>query len=833
MARFERPVRSIVVLAVLALLLFFGIAGWLGREFLADNARTRGWVDHTSLVIDTIGEVRQHLLRAQLYSHNFLLTRNPGDAAVAQDAERLATEALLDLRALTAEDLDQVRRIDAAIVLAEQILATNDRIIAAVQRGDVDGARDLVTERFDEAPAFRTIIEDVVSAEGALLAQRQAATETTLRRIMWLLAGVAVLALLCGLLATWALARQVATNHKRYREMERAKLESDADARALAESRGQLQAVLDSARDPILVIDQDGRIELANRACGEAFGVPGQDLLGSDVAGLVPALAGGERPRGEVRVIRHDGSDFPVEISTGVFERDGRGMSVCILRDVTERHRLDQLKNEFVSTVSHELRTPLTSIRGSLGLVVAGAAGGLPDKAKSLLEIAHKNSERLVGLINDILDIERIESGRIEFRHDQLEVSVLVDQAVEMNQAYAAEHGVEYWVSARPDVPLLAQGDAGRIIQVLTNLLSNAAKFSPRGAVVDVAVHAFGSLVRISVRDYGVGIPEEFRNRIFQRFAQADASDVRRKGGSGLGLSIAKAIIERHGGRIGFEAAEGGGTRFWLTLPLLAEARAEEPGDARRRMLVCEDDPDVATLLGLLIEQDGWRVDIARDAETALEKACTGQYDAMTVDLLLPGMDGISLIRKLRDAPATAGLPIIVVSAVAQEGKRTLNGVINIVDWLDKPIEQLRLRAALYQAGVRKRDGRACVLHVEDDDDVIQVVGAIVRDEADIVPARSLREAQQRLTERQYDLIIIDVGLPDGSGLDLLKTINARTPREPVLIFSAEDASSSYASAVSASLVKSRTDNEQLHQTITDLINGLTQDRQGGPSHGR
>ncbi|WP_342238799.1 response regulator [Inquilinus sp. OTU3971] len=829
-------VRSIVLLAILGFLLFFGAAGWLGKQFLADNARTQARVDHTNLVIATIYEARLNIARAQALSRSFVLTGNPRDAAVAEDSARLATDKLLDLRSLTADNPDQVRRFDDAAVITEQILVTNDRIIASVRQGDLDGAQAIVRGAADQAPAFRARIEEAVATETALLAERQDATEATLRRIAWLLGGVAALAALCGLLAAWALSRQVRTDQKRYRELEQAKLESDAAARALAESQAQLQAMLDSARDPILVVGQDGVVGLANRACGEAFGVAAGELVGTDISALAPALAGGAQPTGEVTVTRRDGSSFPAEISTGVFERDGHAASVCILRDMTERHRLDQLKNEFVSTVSHELRTPLTSIRGSLGLIVAGAAGAIPDKAKSLLEIAHKNSERLVGLVNDILDIEKIESGRMEFRHDRLEVGALVDQAIEMNQAYAAQHRVEYWVSARPDAALLMLGDADRITQVLTNLLSNAAKFSPADAVVDVAIHVFGHFVRISVRDHGAGIPEEFRSRIFQRFAQADASDVRRKGGTGLGLSIAKAIIERHGGRIGFEPAEGGGTRFWFTLPLLAEApeSAALPGDTRRRVLICEDDPDVATLLGLMIEQDGWRADIVRDAETALEKARTGQYDAMTVDLLLPGMDGITLIRQLRADPATADLPIVVVSATAQDGKRELNGdAFNIVDWLDKPIEQLRLRTALRQAGLRSRSGRACILHVEDDDDVIKVVGAIVRDEAEIVPARSLQEGRAKLAQRRFDLVIIDVGLPDGSGLDLLETISARTPREPVLIFSAQDSSASYASAVSASLVKSRTDNEQLHQTITDLINGLIQDKQGGPRHGR
>ena len=425
-------------------------------------------------------------------TRGFVITGDPRDAALAEDSARLATDGLLDLRWLVSDNLAQVRRFDDATAISEEILVANDRIIAAVRRGDLDGARALVRETADQGPAFRAKIEEAEAAEKALLAQRQDATEATLRRIIWLLGGVAALAALCGLLAAWALSRQVRTDQQRYRELEQAKLESDAAARALTESQAQLQAVLDSARDPILVVGQDGVVELANRACGEAFGVAGGELVGTDISALVPALAGGAQPTGEVTVTRRDGSSFPAEISTGVFERDGRTVSVCILRDMTERHRLDQLKNEFVSTVSHELRTPLTSIRGSLGLIVAGAAGALPDKAKSLLEIAHKNSERLVGLVNDILDIEKIESGRMEFRHDRLEAGTLVEQAVEANHAYAAQHEVEYRITTRPDTPLPVQGDADRLIQVLTNLLSNAAKFSPAGTAVEVAVETMG-----------------------------------------------------------------------------------------------------------------------------------------------------------------------------------------------------------------------------------------------------------------------------------------------------------------------------------------------------
>ncbi len=275
-------------------------------------------------------------------------------------------------------------------------------------------------------------------------------------------------------------------------------------------------------------------------------------------------------------MIRHDGSDFPVEISTGVFERDGRGMSVCILRDVTERHRLDR-GEERVRVDGHDAAHAADLDPRLAGASSSPGAGGgvLPDKAKSLLG-DRAQEQRAPGRTDQRHPRYREDRGRgrIEFRHDQLEESVLVDQAVEMNRAYAAEHGaVEYWVSARrPDRPLLAQGDAGRIIQVLTNLLSNAAKFSPRGAVVDVAVHAFGNACRISVRDYGVGIPEECPEpdlsalRPGRRPRQRRA---RRKGGSGLqACRSPRRSSTRHGEvASSFRGGRRGNTRFWPTLP--------------------------------------------------------------------------------------------------------------------------------------------------------------------------------------------------------------------------------------------------------------------------
>jgi len=237
-----------------------------------------------------------------------------------------------------------------------------------------------------------------------------------------------------------------------------------------------------------------------------------------------------------------------------------------LAKEAAERKRLEQVKNEFVSTVSHELRTPLTSIRGSLGLLAGGAVGKFEPAAKNLVDVALRSAERLIRLINDILDIDKIEAGKLQFDIRPVDLVPLAEHALQATGDFARQYGVQFTlVEAPPSVTV--QADADRLTQVLTNLLSNAAKFSPKGASVDVSIAPQGGKVRVSVRDRGPGLPEEFQRKIFQRFAQADTSDTRQKGGTGLGLSISKAIIDRLGGRVGFDTKLGEGTTFYFELP--------------------------------------------------------------------------------------------------------------------------------------------------------------------------------------------------------------------------------------------------------------------------
>ena len=265
--------------------------------------------------------------------------------------------------------------------------------------------------------------------------------------------------------------------------------------------------------------------------------------------------------------VRRDGSRVPVEIHLQYLTPKGEASRfVAVVKDITERLKVDRAKSEFISTVSHELRTPLTSIKGVLGLIKAGAFNAAPEKLLPMVEIAYDNSTRLGGLIDDILDIEKITAGKMEFVLKPLNASILIEEALDANKVYGDKYGVTF-KHRMTDSRLIMNGDKDRLMQVMSNLLSNAAKFSREGSTVEITASRQNDNIYISVKDDGDGIPKEAQATIFERFTQADSSDQRIKGGTGLGLSISKTIIDGHGGDIGFTSEYGQGTVFYFEIP--------------------------------------------------------------------------------------------------------------------------------------------------------------------------------------------------------------------------------------------------------------------------
>jgi signal transduction histidine kinase len=269
----------------------------------------------------------------------------------------------------------------------------------------------------------------------------------------------------------------------------------------------------------------------------------------------------------EKELRRSDGSRFPVRVK-GLLVTDANGQRQIwsMVEDISEEQRLAKLQREFVSTVSHELRTPLTSITGALGLIGAGVLGELPDKARDMLNIAQQNSQQLAMLVNDLLDMEKLLAGKMAFSLQPRALVPLVELALRNNQSYAEQHQVQLNLVSQEDARVRV--DDLRLEQVLNNLLSNAAKFSPRGAEVKVSIQVLEPWVRVSVQDHGSGIPLEFQAKVFDSFTQADSSSTRSKGGTGLGLAITRQLLERMGGRIAFSSEVGKGTTFYFELPL-------------------------------------------------------------------------------------------------------------------------------------------------------------------------------------------------------------------------------------------------------------------------
>lgn len=354
-------------------------------------------------------------------------------------------------------------------------------------------------------------------------------------------------------------------------------------SQTLKKERNLLATVIEGSTEAIYVKDREGRFLLANKVYLDLLGMTQDEVIGHTTEELWPqqttlvlrkadegVIETGQSQTYEVPITDHEGK-LHIFLTTKDPYRDSQGNIIGVIgisRDITGRKKVENLKNDFIATVSHELRTPLTAIMGALGLLTSGAAGNLSDQARMMSEVAYRNSERLLGLINDILDFEKIEAGKMTYDFRPQNLRDIVEDTLLINQPLSQQGKIPIILEedALPEQPLV-MADKNRLTQVLTNLVSNAIKFSPAGGEVRVKLECVKKGFKVTVTDQGPGIPAEFRNQIFNKFAQADSSSTRRMGGTGLGLSIAKAIVENHGGEIGFTSKVGQGSAFFFEIP--------------------------------------------------------------------------------------------------------------------------------------------------------------------------------------------------------------------------------------------------------------------------
>ena len=622
-------------------------------------------------------------------------------------------------------------------------------------------------------------------------------------------------------------------------------------------------AILNSADFAIIATDANGVIQVFNSGAERMLGYAASDVINemtpdkfhdpqemiarakalsaefattitSNFDALIFRASRGIADNYDLNYIRKDGSHLPARMSItalrGAQNKIIGYLNVVINNSeqialIAAEKEKERLKDEFVATVSHELRTPLTSIAGAVGLLIGHAAGSLPETATRLLTIAHANIQRLIRLLNDILDSEKMESGKAVFDFKRVEVRALVEQTIEANRAFAEGCNVRIRLDPASTVADV-RADPDRLIQVVTNLISNAVKFSPPDQEVVVTVESRGDTVHLSVRDHGHGVPNEFKSRIFQKFAQADATDTRQKGGTGLGLSIVKQIVDRLDGAVSFEDAPAGGTIFHVELPNWAHAvriQAHASGKSDLRLLLCEDNPEAAIAICNRLLQEGFITDIALTADEAIARVAAVSYVAILVDLQLPEGDYISLIKQLRAQPQIYNTLLVVLSTDLSQPHKEQRAptLLNIVDWLDKPIDVTRLARVLDRPIARNGRTHPRILHVDSDPDLLRRVASALSATAEVMSVASIEDARRALASSRFDVTVLDVAMSVGSGFDLLHELrDSKGDAIPLVVFSPTDTNPAFAAQVRSALIRSRTSIDYLVATLRRRLAG-------------
>lgn len=518
----------------------------------------------------------------------------------------------------------------------------------------------------------------------------------------------------------------------------------------------------------------------------------------------------------EYRLKRKDGTYAWINArGHASWDKEGKPVHVSgFITDITQRKEVEKLKNEFVSTVSHELRTPLTSIRGSLELISTGVAGVIPEKAVRLINIAQKNCERLILLINDILDIQKIESGQMRFVLQWVNIREVIASAIELNKGYGEKFNVSF-KAKEPIIDTQVYVDRDRLMQVLSNLMSNAVKFSPQQGTVEIQTQDLGNRVRICIIDHGPGIPKEFYSRIFNKFAQADGSTVKQQGGTGLGLNISKTIIERFGGTIDFTSELDKGTIFYFDLPKPDQPEIEPPTQDiihKNKILICEDDKDIAHLIKGILNTNGFVVDIAFTAQQAKKLIATNHYAGLTLDLVLPDADGLKLIHEIRENPKTRSLPIVVISIMAEEGKHAFKGnAVGVIDWLPKPINQERLVEAIHKMPMDQKKN-VLIYTSEEDENIVSLDN--LANEFSIIHANDLETAETYLSKHEISLILWYISGSREQQFQFLDIVGSI----PVIILSETNVSQEISNKVASAMIKSEFTAPEVSSQINSIL---------------
>ncbi|MBA3413920.1 MAG: response regulator [Chloroflexia bacterium] len=523
----------------------------------------------------------------------------------------------------------------------------------------------------------------------------------------------------------------------------------------------EIRAMLDAIGDGLLLVDTDGLLLSVNRAFAEWFAFDPEPAIGRPFATaldrLRPSLAEPET------------------------------LAAVVSASATEPEA-ERTKSEFVSLVSHELRTPLTSIKGYTDLLIEAQPPGLTEEHREVLGIVQANADRLVTLVDDLLETSHLESGRVALEREAIDLAPLIDQVAASMRPQVEAKRQTLTLDTTPGLPAV-WADPQRIVQVLTNLISNANKYTPAGGRIEIAVRETGGAVRCEVADTGIGLAPDELEHLFAKFFRARNQATLATPGTGLGLTITKALVEMHGGTVSVVSAPGEGSRFGFTLPLATRAAekppAARPEPSRGSILLVEDDVDTARLVGHLLGRAGHTLLTAATGEEAIELASIERPALILLDLVLPDMDGLRVIERLKADPVTGAIPVIVLSIMPDEGQgRRLGAIAH----LGKPIDE---RVLLNQVSAIVRQGSGSTVLVADDDPAVRrlVVTALAKSGYHVVEAVDGAEAVAIAARAMPSLVLalLDVRMPRMDGVEALRLLRAgaATRALPVVMMTA------------------------------------------------
>jgi PAS domain S-box-containing protein len=538
-------------------------------------------------------------------------------------------------------------------------------------------------------------------------------------------------------------------------------------AEDLVRAASQLRRIVDAAKDGIVTTDGGGLITSANPAAEALFGHPAGSLFGRPVAVVLPGLqlAGTSAARAaagaEIEGVRQDGSRFPAELSVSAVASDAGRAFVVIVRDVTDRKAVERMKDEFVATVSHELRTPLTALRGHVELVLDGDAGPVTELQRRFLQVATQSADRLGALINDLLDVAKIEAGRVQLRKELVDLGAVLREVSATFRVEATRRGLGFQEELAELPPVV--GDRDRLIQVFGNLVSNAIKYTTAGAVGISARPTYGA-VEVVVHDTGVGMTAEEQRQLFTKFFRSRDRTGPDPGGTGLGLVIAKGIVEGHGGTLGVASEPGVGSRFRVVLPAVGSqpGAGGESSRGTATVLVVDDEVTIRDVLLEYLQMWDYGGVPAGDGAEALELARRLKPDLIILDVGMLPMSGLDVLRQLKQDPDTRQIPVVLHS-VADEPEEML--ALGAADFLRKPVSGARLREAI----LRALDRTPVPMFVLDGDDARRdrVRRTLEETGIPVNPARTLAEAVA-IPPTPPPVIVLGPSLPDGPAAPLL-----------------------------------------------------------------